>query len=222
MYTEGKRHADFAYDRLLEMIADGELKPGMRLPTIPLAKEMGISRTPVIEALKRMQAEGIVIFKTSNGAWLTYPTKKEIGDVYFVRATLEGLALGISFPSITPMTLIELKRHTELEKEYYASGDRVKFLKAGLDFHRELADCCPNRYLATCIVNSLATTFAYVLLLEFRGGNSEGAERSPVAHQALMDAIASGDKEGAVGMVQDSLMEAFRCIFDGVPEDLPK
>ena len=218
MNMESKRHADFAYDRLIEMIAAGKLKPGTRLPTVPLAEEMGISRTPVIEALKRMQGEGIVVFKTSNGAWLADPTKKEIGDVYFVRATLEGLALELGFPFITPMVLIELKRHAELEKEYYATGDRVKFLKAGLDFHRELAECCPNRYLATCINSSLATTFAYVLLLEFRNENNKGAKRSAPAHKDLMDAIIAGDKAGAVKMVQESLMEAFRCTFEDMPD----
>ncbi len=218
MYTEGRRQAEFAYDKLIAMIAAGALKPGMRLATAPLAEELGVSRTPVIEALKKMQAEGIVVFKTSNGAWLIDPTKQEIGGVYEVRATLECLALEHSFPHITQPALIGLRRHAALEREYYATEDRVNFLKSGLDFHRDLAECCHNRYLVSCIHNALATTFAYVLLLEFRGGNSRGLEQSLSAHDALLDMIASGDKEGALAALHANLMGAFAKIFQGLPE----
>ena len=99
MYTDNRRHADLVYDTLMDMIFNGELKPGDRLPTIPLAQKIGVSRTPVLEALKIMQNEGIVVFKSSNGAWLINPTVQEINDLYVVRANLERLALSITFDS---------------------------------------------------------------------------------------------------------------------------
>lgn len=211
MRDENRRNADIAYDYLIEMISKNELKPGDRLPTIPLANALGISRTPVLEALKRMQGEGIVVFKSSNGAWLINPTIKEINDVYIVRAALEKLALDISFELITRPTTIKLKSFMELEREYCQAGNKNKTIRAGLDFHRFLARCCPNSYLVSCIENSIATTYAYLLLFKDKG--DETTSFSYKAHDNLLTLIESGEKEKALTLIQNNLLEAFTHTF---------
>ena len=211
MATDSRSHAQLAYDMLMDMISVGRIKPGERLPTIPLAEEIGVSRTPVIEALKRMENEGIVVFKSGNGAWVIDPTKREIGDLYLVRAHLEALALELSFPSISSPLLIGLRKYVELEQEYFKLGEKIGRIRAGLDFHRELAKCCPNSYLVGCIMNSIATTFAYLLLFQPEGNAASG--RYPDEHQRLLDSIGAGDLESAKRYMQKHVTESFDSNF---------
>ena len=207
LYTDNRRHADLVYDTLMDMIFNGELKPGDRLPTIPLAQKIGVSRTPVLKALKIMQNEGIVVFKSSNGAWLINPTVQEINDLYVVRANLERLALSITFDLITSPIIIELKKYIDLEQEYCETGEKKLAIKAGLDFHRILGQSCPNRYLANCIENAISTTYAYLLLYESK--NTIARKLSPSAHEKLVELLLQKNKTEALNIIYENIINAF-------------
>lgn len=190
---------EHSYRELMRLIADGEFRPGERLPALALAKRFGVSRTPVIQVLKRMEAEGIVFFTPGSGARLIDPTAKEIRDTYVVRAHLEGLALRFGFDSIDAPTTIRLEKHVEMEKAYFQRGDKVNCLQAGLDFHRELARTCRNDRLIYCLESTLKATFVYLMLLEPKDHSL--ASVHPAEHARLLEIIASGDSEMAVSFL---------------------
>ncbi len=206
-----KSHAAIAYEKLTDMISAGRIKPGERLPTIPLAKEFGISRTPVMEALKRMEGEGIVVFRSGNGAWVIDPSPQEVRDVYVVRATLEALALELSFEGIDAPTRIALKQYVELEQEYFRMGDKIRSIQAGLDFHRSLAERCPNRYLVNCIRSAIAASAAYQLLLEPEG--SAAGRRYPGEHERLLELVAAREKAQALQFLHEHILKSFEASF---------
>lgn len=197
---------EHSYRELMRLIADGEFRPGERLPALSLAQRFGVSRTPVIQALKRMEAEGIVFFTPGSGARLIDPGAKEIRDTYLVRAHLEGLALRLGFDNIDAPAMIRLEKQVEMEKAYFEGGDKINCLQAGLDFHRELAQACRNDRLNSYIENALKATFIYLMLLEPRGHSQ--ASVHPGQHARLLKLIASGEKEKAVSFLMTHIEES--------------
>lgn len=195
-----------AYREMMQLIAEGEFKPGDKLPTVPLARRFGVSRTPVTEALKRMEGEGIVTFTLGSGARLIAPTAREIHDTYLVRAHLESLALELGFIRVTRPMLIRLETYVEMEREYFNTGEKINCIQAGLDFHRELAMASENDRLVSYINNALTACFVYLVLLEpARHGL---AAQHPGQHHSLVELVAGGKREEAVCFLRKHVLES--------------
>lgn len=185
-----------AYNSLIEMIADGLLRPGEHLHAKMLSERFGMSRTPVLEALRKLENEGVVRFKPGNGAWLANPTAAEIEDLYIVRKELELLALRECFDDIRTTDIIELRKSVLLEREYFRLGDKTGAFKAGLDFHRELISACSNKYLVSLIEHALTTTFLYLLMFERELGETD--DTHPDDHAAILDLIEKKEADKAL------------------------
>lgn len=195
-----------AYREMMQLIAEGEFKPGDRLPTVPLAGRFGVSRTPVTEALKRMEGEGIVTFTLGSGARLIAPTAKEIHDTYFVRSHLESLALDLGFERITRPTVIRLETFVEMERAYFNTGEKINCIQAGLDFHRELAKASENDRLISYIDNALTASFVYLVLLE--PARHELAAQHPGQHHRLIELVSAGKREKAIQFLREHVLES--------------
>ena len=181
------------YNGVLQLISEGKLKPGEHIPTLPLAEQYGVSRTPATEALKRLETEGIVTFKAGNGAWLINPTPKEVKDIYIVRKSLEVPALDLAFDSYRPQDFVEANKYIELEKIYHESGDKVNCIKAGLDLHLHLLMPCNNKPLLKFLRSIFATNFVFLILLEY--SKERFINKHPNDHRILLDNIISKDKK---------------------------
>ncbi len=83
---------DVVFENLREAILEGKLKPGQRLMEVQLAEQLGVSRTPVREAIRKLELEGLVVMLPRKGAYVANMSLKDIMDVLEVRASLEGLA----------------------------------------------------------------------------------------------------------------------------------
>src|SRR6056297_896888 len=101
--------ADYAYQEIRHKIITKQLKPGQRLPEVNIAVQMGVSRTPVREALRRLSSEGLVIIIPNSGARLAAPTSREIEDTFMVRDQLEVLAVRLAAGRITERHLRRLE-----------------------------------------------------------------------------------------------------------------
>jgi DNA-binding GntR family transcriptional regulator len=195
-----------AYREMMQLIAEGEFMPGDRLPTVPLARRFGVSRTPVTEVLKRMEGEGIVTFTLGSGARLIAPTAKEIRDTYFVRAHLESLALEVGFERVHRPMVIQLETFVEMEREYFNTGEKINCIQAGLDFHRELAKASGNDRLISYINNTLTASFVYLVLLE--PARHSLAAQHPGQHHRLVELVTAGKKEEAVSFLRHHVLES--------------
>lgn len=123
------------FNTLREAIIVGELKPGERLMEVQLADKMGVSRTPVREAIRKLELEGLVEMLPRKGAHVADLSVKDIMDVLEVRSTLDGLASSLSATRITEDEIKELK-HIQSQFVNYVEKDNLQgSIKKDVEFH---------------------------------------------------------------------------------------
>ena len=111
---------DVVSDVLRQAIKDGVLKPGERLMEIRLAEELGVSRTPIREAIRKLEQEGFVVMVPRRGTYVADISLKDISQVFEIRGALEELAAGLAAERITPDELERLERILVEINEYMA------------------------------------------------------------------------------------------------------
>ncbi len=131
-------------ERLRQRIFHRELEPGSWIDELKIAEELGISRTPLREALKVLAAEGLVTMKVRRGAYVTEVSEKDLADVYHLLALLESDAAGVVAQRATDAELAGLQAlHDELES---AATDRDRFFALNEQFHMRLLEIADNRW----------------------------------------------------------------------------
>ena len=136
---------DVVFQTLRQAILRGELEPGERLMEIHLADRLGVSRTPIREAIRKLELEGLVVMIPRRGAIVASITEKDLKDVLEVRRTLEMMAAEIACQRITPELLQELSdAGEELQKlqnsdDYQSGGGRCEVSRYHLRGYRQSA-----------------------------------------------------------------------------------
>lgn len=133
-----------AYRRLLEEIRMGTLPPGARLRETELAERLGISRTPVREAIRQLEADGLVAHLPRQGATIRSLDHAEVVELYEMRAVLEGTAARLAARAASEIELAEL---AALNAELTASPAGPDAREVNRQFHRSLLDAARNRFL---------------------------------------------------------------------------
>lgn len=142
------------FSTLREAIIMGELIPGQRLMEVQLAEKMGVSRTPVREAIRKLELEGLVVMIPRKGAHVAKLTEKDIIDVLEVRAALDSLATSLAAERITDDEIKTLK-HVQAQFENYIIKDNLQgIIKKDIEFHECIYGAAKNDKL-TQISNNL-------------------------------------------------------------------
>lgn len=182
---EGLREA------VLERILDGQLSPGGHVNETRLAEELGVSRTPLREALLGLQAEGFVSSKASRGFSVAPLSAREVREVYPILWTLEGLALRLSGP-LTSSRVPELER---INRELAESRDPEGALASDTQFHRTLISGCPNQRLLKTVGDLRLAIRRYAHLRMQDGSHVTTSTRQ---HGEIISALRSGNVDGAI------------------------
>ena len=135
---------DVVCEALRAAIQSGELPPGERLMEIPLAEELGVSRTPIREAIRKLEQEGFVVMIPRRGTYVADITLKDINQVFEIRSSLDELAASLASERITPDELEELERHLVSINDYMESRDFDKIVAADIAFHEVLYSASRN------------------------------------------------------------------------------
>jgi DNA-binding GntR family transcriptional regulator len=136
-----------AVDALRQMILDGELAPGARLSERALGERLGVSRTPLREALRMLASEGLVRHEPNRGAVVAPLDRADIEATFELLAALEGLAGELAAKRIDDAQLAEIKAlHFEM-RAHHARGDRAAYFRANQDIHRHIAAAAANPVL---------------------------------------------------------------------------
>jgi DNA-binding GntR family transcriptional regulator len=182
------------FTTLRDAIIAGELKPGERLMEVQLAEKMGVSRTPVREAIRKLELEGLVDMEPRKGARVAVLSAKDIIDVLEVRATLDGLATSLAAVRITDTEIIEL-RHVlaqlavNLEKENLQGS-----IRKDIEFHEIIYRAAKNDKLLSIINNLREQVHRFrVIYMKEHGGIREIIRE----HTEICDAIEKKDPEKA-------------------------
>lgn len=191
---EALPRGEHAYRRIREAIQAGELKPGERLREMELAESIGLSRTPVREALARLESEGLVTHDATRGIMVAELDYSMVTELYFMREVLEGTAARLTARHASE---VEISILEDLCRQYEAasqSGDDVALAASNRRFHDTLYRCSHNRYL----VNMLTVLHdALSLLGSTTLRSKERAAETLKEHAAVVAAVKSRDPDAA-------------------------
>lgn len=195
--------ADYVYQELRHKIITKQLKPGQRLPEVNIAVQMGVSRTPVREALRRLASEGLVVIIPNSGARLASPTKREMEDTFVVREQLECLAVRLAAGRISERHLRRLEETLLDEERSFEEQNLELYLEVNETFHRIIAEASGNKVLADYVENILARTNVYMVFYDPFLGHRSGQtlpkdHPSLKGHRFLIDALRDRNGDLAV------------------------
>ena len=200
--------ADEIAFRIQAAILDGQYPPGTHLQQDELCARFGVSRTPVREALRKLQATNLVDLVPNRGATVRIPTRKELAEVYALRAELEGYACQLAAPNVDPDFLAELDRaqadmelataeleHGGLRPEGEAAFD-ARVTLANVRFHGTIHRLADSARL-TRTIEELQTYFPKDYVWRALRDSPEGHVLSVDEHEQIRNALAAGDGAGA-------------------------
>jgi DNA-binding GntR family transcriptional regulator len=192
-----------AYSRILAAIDEGIYRPGDRLVESELAERLGMSRTPIREALQRLETQSLL---TRDGRSLIVSSldHNELAELYVVRAELEGLAARLAAKHATPEEVHVLREMVMADRRLM--NDPRAMSRANRRFHKQIHLASHNRFL----VQQLDLVHRSMALLATTSLGAEGrAEEALAEHDALVEAIARGDGEAASAALRRHISKAF-------------
>lgn len=202
---------------ILEGIRSGRYQPGEHLRETEVANWLGVSRTPVREALRRLEAEGLLNFESWRGVVVADLDRQQVSELYAMREVLEGAAARLAARHIddTEIELLDLL----LERSAAAADSPEAQAEINKQLHETIYCAAHNRYLLQTLEqqrNALALLRGTTFALPGR------AESALAEHRAVVDAIRRRDPEGAEAAARAHIKAAQRCrlrlLFDGGTE----
>lgn len=152
---------EIVFHKLREAILQGQLKPGERLMELQLASELGVSRTPIREAIRMLENEGLAVTVPRKGAQVAGMTEKDMEDVLEIREALDELAVQTACDRITVQQLTELTQTMQNFETSIQEGDLTKIAKYDVEFHDIIYKATDNPKLATVQNNLREQIYRY-------------------------------------------------------------
>ena len=207
---------DVVFNTLRQAILKGELKPGERLMEIQLANKLGVSRTPVREAIRKLELEGLVLMIPRKGAEVAEITRQDMEDVLEVRTALEELAVKDACDHITDAQLSELKKASnEFKKALLEGKDLVTCADADMHFHDVILSATNNRRLIQMLNNLSEQMYRY--RMEYL--KDERTHKTLIEeHDAIRRALKKHDKVKAGAAIRVHIDNQKRSILESLTE----
>ena len=175
-----------AYDAIKNAILTFQLKPGESLVEADLAGQLGISKTPVRDALLRLEKESLVVKIPYKGSYVAGISRDIVIDLFEIRAVLEGLAARLSMPFISVQNLAELKEIIMRHERALRDGDITEASKHNRKFHQTIIQPCPNDRLLQILGNLDDHLQRFRLLSNYqRGTGLKSVDEHRVIYAAL-------------------------------------
>lgn len=185
------------YEELRELVVAGRLRPRQRLVEVELARQLGVSRQPVREALHRLHAEGWLEIQPNVGAFVHVPSDHEVDELLAVRALLEVEVARLAALRASKPQLAQLEGICREGEEAAHCSDIVRFAAANHDFHASLAELAGNSILAqlwTTVARRARWHYHMVALVRMHDSCTE--------HRQIAQAVAAGEETRAARAAQ--------------------
>lgn len=190
---------DVVFNTLRKAILTGELKPGERLMEIHLANRLGVSRTPIREAIRKLELEGLVVMIPRRGAEVAQITEKSLRDVLEVRKALDALCVKLACDRISDDEKEELKKACEEFEKQIGVGDVTAIAAADVAFHDIIVQATGNQRLIQLINNLSEQMYRYRFeYIKDERGHGNLVEEHRMIYQSILDK----DKEKAASAAQ--------------------
>lgn len=152
---------DVVFNTLRRAILKGELKPGERLMEIALADKLGVSRTPIREAIRKLELEGLVVMAPRKGAKVASITERDLNDVLEVRKGMEVLAISLACKRITGEELEKLEIIERDFQNLIESGNLTELAEMDVKFHDTIYQATNNQRLVQLLNNLREQMYRY-------------------------------------------------------------
>jgi len=201
---------EIVFESMREAILSGVLEPGERLMEIQLAEEMGVSRTPVREAIRKLELENFVVMIPRKGAYVAGVSSKDVADVFEIRSALEGLAAGLAAERITEDELEQMER-VLFYRANEGEMDLEQIVKSDTDFHALVYSASRNERLIQILANLREQ------IQRFRATSLAVPGRNKLAleeHRMIVEALRRHDGEEAQALAMAHIVTAENVMFD--------
>ncbi len=198
------------FNRIREDILNGKYKDHEELKEVAIGNELGVSRTPVREAFRQLELEGLIQIIPNKGAYVTGIKAKDIQDIYMIRSKLEGLAARWACEHITPEQLEEMEENIYLAEFHAARGHMEQMAELDNRFHTILYEACNSKMLE----HLLKDYHQYVWRVRQQTLKSGRGAVSNVEHKYIMEAIRENNPDKAEELANQHMLNAYENMVD--------
>ena len=194
------------FNKLREDILGGKYEDHEELKEAAIGEEMGVSRTPVREAFRQLELEGLIQILPNKGAYVTGITEKDVKDIYMIRSLLEGLCARWATEHITPEQMDEMEENVYLAEFHAGKGHLDQLAQLDNRFHDILYEACDSKILE----HQLKAFHQYVLRV--RKKTLASVNRGPKSneeHKQILEAIKAGDADLAEDLANRHMINAY-------------
>ena len=194
------------FNKLRDDILSGKYEDHEELKEVAIGEEMGVSRTPVREAFRQLELEGLIQIIPNKGAYVTGITEKDVKDIYMIRSKLEGLCARWATEHITEEQMEEMEENIYLADFHEEKGHLDQIAELDNKFHDILYEACDSKLLE----HTLRDFHRYVLRVRQKtlATNTRG-RASNEEHRQIMEAIKAGDAEQAEKLANRHMINAY-------------
>lgn len=206
---------DVVFNTLREAILKGELKPGERLMELQLAARLGVSRTPIREAIRMLEQEGLAVTVPRKGAEVAKMTEKDMEDVLVIRGALDELAVQLACEEITEEQFRQLQVARRNFENCIQSGNVKKIALADVEFHDMIYQATGNTKLINMLNNLREQMYRY------RVEYLKDDRNYPVLireHQSLVEGIRRKDKDFVTSVMRNHVSNQAEAVKQMIQE----
>lgn len=194
------------FNRLREDILSGRYEEHEELREVTIGEEMGVSRTPVREAFRQLELEGLIQIIPNKGAYVTGITEKDVRDIYVIRSLLEGLCARWATEHITGDQMEEMEENVYLAEFHARKGHLEQLAELDNRFHDIMYEACDSKLLE----HQLKDFHQYVLRVRRKTlANANRGPKSNAEHKEIMEAIKSGNADLAESLAHRHMINAY-------------
>lgn len=207
---------EVVFENIRKAIIEGVLKPGERLMEIQLSEQLGVSRTPVREAIRMLELEGLVVMLPSKGAYVANISKKDLMDILEVRVGLEGLAAYCATDRMTKDHIKKLETISkELEEAVY-KNDVETMLAKDEEFHTLIFEATGNKRLISMMINIWETVYRFRLMYM---SDYSSAVNIVDEHKKIIEAFKKGKANLAEKLAKEHIELAQQFMIEKLMQD---
>lgn len=198
------------YEYLREAITTKKLFPNTKIVEMDLARELGVSRTPIRAALKQLSYEGLIDIVPNKGAFVSSPSKEEIAEVFEAKKLIETQSIALASVKIQPWEIELLEKCLEQEVRTHVERDLLAFNKVNYDFHTMIGQASGNRYLEKYISELTTKSNLYLIFYDrFIETNIEDSAAYR-EHRNIIQALKQRDTKGCIEAMHQHLEHTYQ------------
>lgn len=190
-----KSMEQFVYTTITEAIVKRKLAPGTQLIEMSIAEQLNVSRTPVRNAIKRLENDGFINVIPNRGAFVIHPSLEEMAQAYFIRKELELISVREGFPLMTTHHTDKMSALIQQEKKALNESNIMAYLEINKQFHMVMANACGNKFLTDYLDKILNQIDLYLLIYNAIHELEKEFDTGWEEHTDLVEAIKTNDME---------------------------